>query len=206
MPDGAFIDATGVGTGRLTVTFPAPVSVETSLPFVAYPSVAIGCGDITDGFGGAFEDDGTARIVDTPAAADLYASYDAASFRCGLGANTGAWYFPGGGTFFPNGDDPSRTPPAGSPRGTAFNAVRSSMWRADRTSESYAQYLADTNPCMRYALGVGEPVTNCASAHDSILLIRSHTGRFVKLLWIGRAPGSFVGLFAVSRADGTFAY
>ncbi|HEV3088845.1 MAG TPA: hypothetical protein VGX96_16660, partial [Candidatus Elarobacter sp.] len=220
------------GIGRVTATFDEPAHATASLRVIVYPTLAIGCGDIANGYGVAFDDDGTARVVGTPDEADLFASYDAHAFRCGgLVAAPGAmtrpptpftpgapdtpashadddagWYFPYGGVFFPNGNDPARSPPFGSPRGVAFDAVTAAHWRNDRTSERLAQYQADTFPCMRTQGSIGYSIPNCTTMPDGVLLIRTRRGRYVKLLWMGRGPGSFAGLYQVSRPDGTFAY
>lgn len=227
---GVAVTGTHPGIGRLTASFPMFEQTKASIEVAVYPVVAIGCSDISNGYGVAFSDDGAANVVDTPAEADLYASYDAHAFVCrGLvsapagtarpptpftpgppsqpGADAAAgWYFPYGGVFFPNGDDPHRTPPAGSPRGAPFDAVTTAMWRNDRTSELLDRYRADTSPCTETRGNIAYPIAGCTAMPDRILLIRTKRGRFVKLLWMGRAPGSFVGLYAVSRADGTFAY
>jgi hypothetical protein len=216
------------GVGRITATFTEPVHAAASLAAIVYRTLAIGCSSIANGYGVAFEDDGTIRFADTPQDADLFASFDASAFRCGdlvsapgastrppppftpgepeSGADAAAgWYFPYGGVFFPNGDDPARAPPSGSPRGIAFDEVTAARWRNDRTSEQLARYRADVFPCTRSEGRIGYPIPDCTTMPDRVLLIRTRRGRYVKLLWIGDAPGAFVGLYEVSRPDGTFA-
>jgi hypothetical protein len=202
------VTANGIGVGTVTARFTGAAAGAASRRVHAYGTIAIGCSDVTDGFGVAFGDDGIARAVSAPSAADLFASSDPGTFRCAFdphamptpftpGAtpapftpgglrppsptaeprDAGGWYFPYGGVFFPDGVD--------------YTAVTPRMWRRERTTVSSAEILAT-------ARRVGRP--------RSVLLIRTRSGRLVKLLWLPRGPLSFVGLYAVSRADGTFAY
>jgi hypothetical protein len=185
----AQVTATGIGAGTVTARFGPPIDTQASRRVYAYGTLSLGCNDISDGFGVAFGDEGSVRLVESPRDADFYAASDEAAFRCGLetpaprplGAKpeplptVGGWFFPGGGVFLRNG--------------VAFTAVTPAMWRRSITSISPAELLTNERPVA-----------------ESILLFRTRSGRLVKLMSIPRGINSFFGFYAVSRSDGTFAY
>jgi hypothetical protein len=199
MPDGppltARLSATSPGTGSVDFAFAGPPSAHAARRVLAYRTLSLGCTDVVDGFGVAFADDGSAHVVNSPADADFYASSAKDAFRCDRATRTppmpftpgaavtvpaapgGGWYFPYGGVFFGNG--------------AAFTSLSRAMWRPVATTV--------TSPDL-------QALVASSASRGTPLLIRTRTGRLVKLLALPREMPSFVGLYAVSRSDGSFAY
>ena len=77
----AQVTATGIGAGSVTARFGPPIDAHASRRVYAYGTLSLGCNDISDGFGVAFGDDGSVRLVDSPRDADFYAASTASPSR-----------------------------------------------------------------------------------------------------------------------------
>lgn len=190
----AMLSASSLGTGTVSVALEGR-NASASRRVLIYRTLSLGCTDVVDGFGVRFDDDGDAEVVDSPGEADFYASSFADAFRCDRSPRTpptpftpgvapaatprpsGGWYFPSGGIVLHSG--------------AGFPSVKPSMWKA----------AVNMLPSEDVRLLLGR-----SGNAETVLLLRTRSGRLVKLLPMGHEMPSFVGLYAVSRADGTFAY
>jgi hypothetical protein len=211
------------GQTTVTATIGVPVNTTATLPVDVYPFLLIGCGYNTAGQGMTFNPDGTYSVATSAAQADLYGTQTPGALDCPYAGtfplpspaaqstqppatpgptaspngNPVILNIPGGGVFFPNGDDPTKGVPQGSPRGVYFTNVTVGMWQPAFTSLDPTTLSSLTKPC-----GVTTP---CSTLPDSILLFKTRSGLYVKLLVSQSSAGFIAGYYQVAGPTG-FAY
>jgi hypothetical protein len=197
--------------GKVTVSakIGKPVALETTMPIFVYPSFAIGC---KFRFAAAMNFDPDSKSSPSPDD-DLY---ETGPVEPGRGADLNPCFgtplatpvgspfvlhTPYGATFVTDGVDPAHRAGDGT-WAPEFPYIDTSYWRNSFTSVDTASLDTITDPCNRFEKGH----VNCPKPARRVLLLKTRSGRIVKLAFLLATDIEMIGVYEVAGADGMFPY